>query len=74
MQSDRHTLTQVQIIQSLADALSWLEKGNKLSFDDAVNVWLRYWSGEFQEHIAASYRPPVFAEDLRRMPQQGAKD
>jgi hypothetical protein len=27
----------------------------KLSFDDAVEVWLRYWSGEFQHRIAASF-------------------
>jgi hypothetical protein len=25
-----------------------------LTFDDAVDVWLRYWSGEFQHKIAAS--------------------
>ena len=26
-----------------------------LTFDDAVDVWFRYWSGEFQHKIAASY-------------------
>ncbi len=26
-----------------------------LTFDDAVDVWLRYWSGEFQHKIAAYY-------------------
>lgn len=26
-----------------------------LTFDDAVDVWLRHWSGEFQHKIAASY-------------------
>jgi hypothetical protein len=26
-----------------------------LTFDDAVDCWLRYWSGEFQHKIAASY-------------------
>jgi len=25
-----------------------------LTFDDAVDVWLRYWSGEFQHNIAAA--------------------
>jgi hypothetical protein len=25
-----------------------------LTFDDAVQVWLRYWGGEFQNRIAAS--------------------
>jgi len=27
----------------------------QLTFDDAVQVWLRYWSGEYQDRIAASY-------------------
>jgi hypothetical protein len=26
-----------------------------LTFDDAVDVWLRHWSGEFQHKIAQSY-------------------
>jgi hypothetical protein len=26
-----------------------------LTFDDAVNIWLRHWAGEFQNRIAASY-------------------
>jgi predicted XRE-type DNA-binding protein len=27
----------------------------RLSFDDAVQVWLRRWNGEYQHEIAASY-------------------
>ncbi|GLK80130.1 hypothetical protein [Methylopila turkensis] len=27
----------------------------RLTFDDAVTVWLRYWNGEFQNRIAASF-------------------
>lgn len=27
----------------------------KLTFDDAVHIWLRRWTGEYQHHIAASY-------------------
>ena len=27
----------------------------RLSFEDAVDVWLRHWGGEFQNRIAASY-------------------
>jgi hypothetical protein len=27
----------------------------RLTFDDAVDVWLRYWAGEYQHTIAASY-------------------
>ncbi len=27
----------------------------QLTFDDAVDVWLRHWQGEYQHRIAASY-------------------
>lgn len=27
----------------------------KLTFNDAVQVWLRYWNGEFQNRIAAVF-------------------
>ncbi|MGK9052080.1 hypothetical protein [Neorhizobium petrolearium] len=27
----------------------------KLTFDDAVEIWLRHWNGEFQNRIAASF-------------------
>jgi hypothetical protein len=27
----------------------------RLTFDDAVDVWLRHWRGEYQHHIAAPY-------------------
>jgi hypothetical protein len=27
----------------------------RLTFDDAVDVWLRHWSGQYQHHIAAHY-------------------
>ena len=27
----------------------------KLTFDDAVEIWIRYWNGEYQNRIAASY-------------------
>jgi hypothetical protein len=26
-----------------------------LTLDDAVNIWLRHWNGEYQNRIAASY-------------------
>ncbi len=26
-----------------------------LTFEDAVQIWLRYWAGEFQNRIAASF-------------------
>jgi hypothetical protein len=28
----------------------------RLTYDDAVDVWLRYWAGEYQHDIAAEYR------------------
>jgi hypothetical protein len=28
----------------------------KFTFDEAVDVWLRYWSGQVQSDIAADYR------------------
>ncbi|MGQ7792779.1 hypothetical protein ACUN0C_10255 [Faunimonas sp. B44] len=27
----------------------------QLTFDDAVSIWVRYWNGEFQHRIAASF-------------------
>lgn len=29
--------------------------GYRLTLDDAVQVWIRRWSGEYQHEIAASY-------------------
>lgn len=26
-----------------------------LSFNDAVDIWMRHWLGEYQHHIAADY-------------------
>lgn len=26
-----------------------------LTFEEAIQVWLRYWTGEFQDRIAASF-------------------
>jgi hypothetical protein len=28
----------------------------RLTLDDAVDVWLRHWGGEYQHHIAAAYK------------------
>ncbi len=30
-------------------------KPYRLTLEDAVNVWLRHWNGEYQHIIAASY-------------------
>jgi predicted XRE-type DNA-binding protein len=27
----------------------------RLTFNDAVDIWLRHWAGEYQHKIAASY-------------------
>lgn len=31
------------------------QPSNRLTFDDAIEVWLRYWRGEFQNRIAAFF-------------------
>jgi len=28
---------------------------HQLTFDEAVEIWLRHWQGEYQHRIAASY-------------------
>ena len=30
-------------------------KPYRLAYEDAISIWLRYWQGEFQHNIAASY-------------------
>lgn len=47
----------------------------RLSFDDAVNVWLRYWAGEFQHHIAASFgvNPGRINEVVKRRKHVGSE-
>lgn len=32
-----------------------LNPSYRLTFDDAIDIWLRHWAGEYQHHIAASY-------------------
>jgi hypothetical protein len=27
----------------------------QLTFDDAVQIWLRHWNGEYQHHLAAAF-------------------
>jgi hypothetical protein len=27
----------------------------KLTLDDAVDIWLRHWNGEYQHHIASQF-------------------
>lgn len=46
-----------------------------LTFEDAVNVWLRYWNGEFQNRIAASYdcNPGRVNEVLKEKRHFGSK-
>lgn len=47
----------------------------RLTFEDAVNIWLRYWSGEFQHNIAASYavNPGRVNEVLKERTHHGSK-
>jgi hypothetical protein len=32
-----------------------MKESYTLTFDDAVDIWLRHWSGEYQHRIAAFY-------------------
>lgn len=31
------------------------EPAYQITFDDAVDIWLRHWAGEYQHRIAASF-------------------
>jgi hypothetical protein len=32
-----------------------MERKTKFTFDEAVDVWLRHWDGQYQHEIAAAY-------------------
>lgn len=46
-----------------------------MKFDDAVQVWLRHWGGEYQNRIAASFdvNPGRINEILREKTHRGSK-
>jgi hypothetical protein len=50
-------------------------KTYRLTVEDAVNVWLRHWNGEFQHNIAASYgvNPGRISEVLKERTHYGSK-
>lgn len=50
-------------------------KPYRLAYEDAINVWLRYWHGEFQHNIAASYgvNPGRVNEVLKERMHYGSK-
>ncbi|MCJ8507776.1 hypothetical protein MUU53_07600 [Rhizobium lemnae] len=47
-----------------------------LTFDDAVQIWLRHWTGEFQNRIAASFdvNPGRVNEVLKERKFIGSRD
>ena len=47
-----------------------------LSFHEAVQVWLRYWSGEFQDRIAASFdvNPGRVSEVVKGHKHHGSRE
>lgn len=47
-----------------------------LTFEDAVEIWLRHWNGEFQNRIAASYdvNPGRVNEVLKGTRHPGSRD
>ena len=46
-----------------------------LTFEEAVDIWLRHWNGEFQNRIAASYdcNPGRVNEVLKEKRHVGSK-
>ena len=49
---------------------------HKLTFDDAVAVWLCHWNGKFQNRIAASFdvNPGRVNEVLKERVHVGSKE
>jgi hypothetical protein len=47
----------------------------KLTFEDAIMIWLRHWNGEFQNRIAASYdvNPGRVSEVLKERIHNGSR-
>ena len=47
----------------------------RLTFDDAVHIWIRTWSGEFQHRIAASFdvNPGRVSEVLKERTHIGSR-
>lgn len=47
-----------------------------LTFEDAVEIWLRHWAGEFQNRIAASFdvNPARVNEILKGRRHVGSSD
>ncbi len=50
-------------------------KPYRLAYEDAINIWLRYWHGEFQHNIAASYgvNPGRVNDVLKERAHYGSK-
>lgn len=48
----------------------------QLTFDDAVDIWIRYWNGEFQHRIAAAFdvNPGRVNEVLKGTRHAGSRD
>jgi len=48
----------------------------KLTFEDAVDVWIRVWDGEFQHRIAASYdvNPGRISDVIKERAHKGSKE
>lgn len=48
----------------------------KFTFDEAVDVWLRRWCGQFQHEIAAAYviNPRAVNQVLKEITHVGSKE
>lgn len=47
-----------------------------LSFQEAIQVWLRYWAGEYQDRIAASFdvNPGRVSEVVKGRKHHGSRE
>jgi hypothetical protein len=47
-----------------------------LTFDDAVDIWIRHWNGEFQHRIAATFdvNPGRVNEVLKGTKHAGSRE
>ncbi len=52
------------------------EPTHRLTFEDAVEVWKRFWAGEYQHRIAAAFNvnPGRVNEVLKGHKHPGARD
>jgi hypothetical protein len=63
------------ILRGMEHMNSAYRPSKKLTFEDAIDVWIRHWKGEFQHRIAASLdcNPGRINEILKEVTHPGSK-